>query len=173
MPIAPSPLHAEVAALYTAHHSWLLGWLRRKLSGADHAADLAQDTFVRLMSSQAPQRAVALREPRAYLTTVARNLLINHVQRQSLERAWLEAMALVPEPLAPSPEQRLLILETLHQIDAMLDGLPPKVREAFLLSQLDGLSYAQVAERLGVTDRTIKRYMAQAFEQCILLVDGA
>ena len=52
----------------------------------------------------------------------------------------------------------------------MLNGLPPKVREAFLLSQLDGLTYAQVAQRLDVTVRTVKRYMAQAFEQCILLV---
>jgi len=159
-----------VATLYGEHHSWLERWLRRKLSGSDHAADLAQDTFVRVLSVQAAQRAVALREPRAYLTIVARNLLINHVQRQSLERSWLDALALVPEPLAPSPEERLIILETLHQIDAMLSGLPAKAREAFLLSQLEGLTYAQVGTRLGVTDRTVKRYMAQAFEQCILLV---
>lgn len=125
---------------------------------------------MRVLAAQAEQRALVLREPRAYLTTVARNLLINHVQRLSLEKAWLDAMAQLPEPLAPSPEQQLLVLESLHQVDAMLNGLPPKVREAFLLSQLDGLSYAQVAERLGVTSRTVKRYMAQAFEQCILLV---
>ena len=160
----------DVAKIYGEHHPWLLGWLRRKLGGADHAADLAQDTFVRVLAAQAEQRALVLREPRAYLTTVARNLLINHVQRLSLEQAWLDAMAQLPEPLAPSPEQQLLVLEALHQIDAMLNGLPPKVREAFLLSQLDGLTYAQVAQRLDVTVRTVKRYMAQAFEQCILLV---
>lgn len=159
----------DVAALYGDHHPWLLGWLRRKLGGADHAADLAQDTFVRVLSAHARQRELALREPRAYLTTIARNLLITHVQRQSLERAWLDAMALLPEPLAPSPEQRLLILEALQRIDAMLDGLPARTREAFLLAQLDGLTYAQVAARLGVAERTVKRYMAQAFEQCILL----
>lgn len=159
----------DVATLYGDHHSWLLGWLRRKLRGSDHAADLAQDTFVRVLAAQAEQRALVLHEPRAYLTTVARNLLINHLQRQSLEQAWMDAMAQLPEPMAPSPEQRYLILETLHQIDAMLNGLPPKVREAFLLSQLDGMSYAQVAQQLGVTDRTVKRYMAQAFAQCILL----
>ena len=155
--------------LYGDHHSWLLGWLRRKLRGSAHAADLAQDTFVRVLAAQAEQRALVLHEPRAYLTTVARNLLINHLQRQSLEQAWMDAMAQLPEPMAPSAEQQYLILETLHQIDAMLDGLPPKVREAFLLSQLDGLTYAQVAQQLGVTDRTVKRYMAQAFAQCILL----
>jgi RNA polymerase sigma-70 factor (ECF subfamily) len=52
----------------------------------------------------------------------------------------------------------------------MLDGLGEKAREAFLLSQLEGLTYVEIAERLGVTDRTVKRYMAAAFEQCILLV---
>ncbi|WP_415797941.1 sigma-70 family RNA polymerase sigma factor [Comamonas aquatilis] len=160
---------SDVAALYGDHHPWLLGWLRRKLGGSDHAADLAQDTFVRVLTAQTEQRDLVLREPRAYLTTVARNLLINHVQRLSLEHAWMDAMAQLPEPMAPSPEQQLLILETLYQIDAMLNGLPPKVREAFLLSQLDGLTYAQVAQQLGVTDRTVKRYMAQAFAQCILL----
>jgi len=162
--------HSDVEAIYRAYHPWLLGWLRRKLGGSDHASDLAHDTFVRLLSTQTARGDLQMREPRAYLTTVARNLLINHVQRQSLERAWLDTLAQMPEPMAPSPEERLLILQTLHQIDAMLDGLPPKVREAFLLSQLDGLTYAQAAERLGVTERTIKRFMAQAFAQCIVLV---
>lgn len=159
----------DVATLYGAHHPWLLGWLRRRLGGAEHAADLAQDTFVRILVAQKRPQAEAIQEPRAYLTTIARNLLITHVQRHALERAWLEAIALLPEPMAPSPEERLQLLETLYQIDAVLDGLPTKAREAFLLAQLDGLTYAQVAERLNVSDRTVKRYMAQAFERCILL----
>ena len=162
----------DVAKLYVEHHSWLLGWLRRKLGGADQAADLAHDTFARILGVQARQHQLALKEPRAYLTTVARRLLINHVQRQKLERAWIDALALLPEPQMPSPERQLLVLETLQQLDAMLDSLPSKVREAFLLAQLDGLTYVQVGARLGVTERTIKRYMAQAFEQCILLVDA-
>jgi len=170
LPGSPLTPTTDVAALYGDHHSWLLGWLRRKLGGADHAADLAHDTFVRVLSAQARQRELALREPRAYLSTIARNLLISHAQRQALERAWLEAVAQLPIPLAPSPEQRLIVLEALHQIDALLDGLPPRVREAFLLAQLDGLNYAQIADRLDVTDRTIKRYMAQAFAQCIQLM---
>lgn len=159
-----------VEALYTAHHRWLVQWLRHKLGGADHALDLAQDTFVRILSVQESGRELALREPRAYLTTVARRLLINHRQRHSLEQAYLAALALLPEPEAPSPEHRLIILETLHEVDAMLSGLAAPAREAFLLSQLEGLTYAEIAVRLNVTIRTVKRYMAAAFEQCILLV---
>jgi RNA polymerase sigma-70 factor (ECF subfamily) len=65
----------------------------------------------------------------------------------------------------------LLILETLHEIDAMLDSLPALVRRAFLLSQLAGMKYEDIAEQLGVSLITVKRYMKQAFLQCLKLVD--
>jgi len=102
---------------------------------------------------------------------VAKGLLVNHYQRQALERAYLEALAALPEPLAICPAQRLLILETLHEIDAMLDALPARVRQAFLLAQLDGLAYADIAARLGVSLITVKRYIKQAFLQCLLTMD--
>lgn len=159
-----------VAQIYSDHHRWLLGWLRRKLNCADHAADLAQDTFVRLLTLPAEKSSVNLREPRAYLTTVAQRLVIDHYRRQSLEQAWLDTLALMPEALTPAPEERLIILQTLHKVDLMLDGLPQRVRSTFLLSQLEGLGYAAIAVRLNISERTVKRYMAQAFEQCILLI---
>ena len=166
---APPSLHAEATqALYLQHHGWLVARLRRKLGCAWDAADIAQSTFVRVLAATGqPLHDVA--EPRAYLTTIARNLLINHVRHRALERAWLDALAQLPAPLAPSPEEHLLVLEALREIDAMLDGLPARAREAFLLAQLDGLTYAEVAARLGVSERTVKRYMAEAFARCILL----
>lgn len=166
MPSSSSLPHREIAALYTDHHGWLLGWLRRRLNHTGDAADLAQDTFVRLLT--APAEA-PLREPRAYLATVARRLLLNHLRRQSLEQAYLQALAALPAPQAPSPEQQLAILQALQEIDAMLDGLPPKVRAVFILSQVEGLTYAAIAEELGMGLRSVKRYMAQAMAECILL----
>lgn len=67
---------AGIATLYRDHHSWLHGWLRLKLSDAHRAADLVQDTFVRLLSAKSTSPSdTALREPRAYLRTVANRLL--------------------------------------------------------------------------------------------------
>jgi len=109
-------------------------------------------------------------EPRAYLTTVAKRLVIDHYRRRSLEQAWLDTLALMPENFMPAPEERLIMLETLHQVDTMLDGLPPPVRSAFLLAQLEGLTYAEIAVRLNLSERTIKRHMVRALEQCILLI---
>lgn len=53
----------------------------------------------------------------------------------------------------------------------MLDALAPPVRRAFLLSQLDGMTYDAIAIELGVSAITIKRYMKQAFLHCLLLAD--
>lgn len=158
--------HATFGELYQAHHGWLVNLLRRKLSCSHQADDLAQDTFTRILSSRS--EIAEIKEPRAFLTTVAKRLLANHYQRQTLEQAYLQALAIMPEPQAISPEERLLILQTLHEIDAMLDGLSDQARRAFLLSQLEGLTYDEIALRLEVSTRTVKRYMALAFEQCLL-----
>lgn len=159
--------HAEsISHLYSSHHGWLHGWLRKKLGCTHHAADLAQDTFVRMLVRCDYQ---ALREPRAYLTTIANGLLIDHWRRQELERAWLEALASQPEPITPSPEYRALILEALLQVDRMLESLSDKVRQAFLLAQIHGYTYKQIAEELQVSDRMVKKYMAQAMLACIAL----
>ena len=103
---------------------------------------------------------------------MARGILINWYQRQALERAYLDAIALLPEAQAPSCEEQLLILETLHQVDAMLDALPASVRRAFLLSQLEGLTYDAIAVRLEVSLASVKRYMKQAFLACLQLDDN-
>lgn len=160
-----SPMPAA-QALYQQHHGWLHGWLRYKLGNAADAADLAHDTFIRILAGR---DIAAISQPRAYLTTVARGILINWYQRQALERAYLDAIALLPEAQAPSCEAQYLILETLHQVDAMLDALPAVVRRAFLLSQLEGLTYDAIAVRLDISLASVKRYMKQAFLACLQL----
>ena len=166
MASAGPPIQHEVQTLYADHHGWLLGWLRHKLGCVHQAADLAQDTFVRVLIKREVE---AVRTPRAYLSTIARGLVADHYRRQDLERAYLEVLATLPEPEVPSPEARAILLEALIAIDAMLDGLKPVVRQAFLLSQLEGLTYDQIASQLGVTKRSVSNYMLKALEHCYLL----
>ena len=161
------PTEQTLHDLYRDHRGWLESWLRRRMENGCDAADLSQDTFLRLLAS--PQRIADLQEPRAYLLTVGKRLLSNFYQRRSLEQTYLNALALLPEDSVPSPEERWLLLETLQALDELLDGLPTAVRRAFLWSQLEGLGYQQIAERLQVSERTIKRYMAQAYEHCLLV----
>lgn len=158
--------HAQLDVLYREHHSWLRGWLRQRLNSSADAADLAQDTFIRVLLARS---AGNLREPRHYLATVARGLVIDLYRRRSLEQAYLEALALQPERYEPSAEARALILDSLLAIDRLLDGLGERTRAIFLAVQLDGLSYEKAAERVGVSVTTVRKHLASALMHCLLL----
>lgn len=160
------PCDCVVQTLYSAHHTWLNTWLRSRLGNAADAADLAQDTFLRLL--QKTER-FELKAPRAFLRTIARGLVIDHWRREEIERAYLESIAHLPAALAPSAEARVLVLELLEEIARLLDGLKPKVRKAFLLAQCDGLAYKQIAQQMGVSLRSVERYVAQALYHCYVL----
>lgn len=163
----PDAMHA----LYSDHHGWLYGWLRRKLGCAHSAADFAQDTFSRLLAL--PEQ-LAIKEPRAYLVTTATRLIIDHARREKIERAYLETHAVLQAgAYAPSPEQHQEAIDTLLAISAMLDGLPSKVRQAFLLSRLEEIPQAEIADRLGVSVSMVKQYMARAMMHCYAVVFGA
>lgn len=155
-----------VQALYSNHHGWLNTWLRCRLGNAADAADLAQDTFVRLL--QRTER-LELKAPRAFLRTIARGLVIDHWRREEIERAYLETIAHLPEAQTPSAESRVLVLELLESIARMLEGLKPKVRKAFLLAQCEGLTHKQIAEQMGLSLRSVERYVADALYHCYLL----
>ncbi|WP_336244496.1 sigma factor-like helix-turn-helix DNA-binding protein [Bordetella avium] len=66
----------------------------------------------------------------------------------------------------------LQMQQALQHLDDMLAALAPRAREVFVLSQLEGLSYAKIAAQTGLNERTVKRYMAQSFEHCLTLVGG-
>jgi len=171
MPTKTSVSDTALTHLYQEHHPWLLQWLYKKLECSWQSADLAQDTFVRLMTSSACRSQLdQLNQPRSFLATVARRVLIDHFRRKSLEQAWLEQLAAQPEAVTISAEEQSIILETLCRIDTMLDGLGDKVRQAFLMSQLEGMKYAEIAQVLDVSVSSVKKYMARATEHCLLFM---
>lgn len=154
----------DVEVLYLQHHSWLKGWLQRRLGQAADADDLTQDTFVRIIRSRSPVNE--LKQPLAYLATIANSLLVNRWRRLAVERAYAEALAARPERFELSAEERYLLIETLTEIDELLHGLSPRIREIFLLSQLDGLTYKQIAAQMGLSVNQVQNSMLKAFSRC-------
>jgi len=152
-------------SLYGEHHSWLTSWLSRRLQSAFDADDVAQDTFMRILSSD---NLATIRDPRAFLRTLAKRVMVDLFRRNALEKAYLEMLATLPAALFPSAEEKESQLEILQLLDRMLDSLSNKIREAFLLSQLEGLTYPQIAQRLNVSVSSVKNYVARAVEHCLL-----
>ena len=160
------PFQTAISDLYCEHHGWLFGWLRRKLGCAHNAADLAQDTFARILNAR--ESVATLREPRAFLSTTARRLIIDQVRRKQIENAYLQELALTTEALEgfQSPEQILTTLQALEHIAFMLEGMHDNVRQAFVLYYLDGLTQSEIARQLGLSDRTVRKYLIQALLHC-------
>ncbi|MDT4822048.1 putative RNA polymerase sigma factor FecI [compost metagenome] len=160
----PAPVES-IDALYQGHHQWLLGWLRRRLQCPHHAADIAQDTFIRLLTAGA---YVAPCEPRAFLATVARRLLIDNGRRQRLEQAYREELELCAAHMeqAPSPEQILQAIQALESLDRALSRMKPRMRETFVLRHLEGLAQDEIARRLGVSVRTVQTDLVEALLIC-------
>lgn len=171
---SPRPSDASaIGTLYANHSGWLHQWLGRRFGASFNTADVADlthDTFLRLMLK--PRTFSGPSDARAFLCTVARGLCIDQWRRRQIERAWLETLAAQPEYHEPSAEHRAIILEALFEVDRMLGSLAEKPRKAFLLAQVHGLTYREIASELGVCERMIKKYMADAMFQCMLLEAG-
>ncbi|MBB3103845.1 sigma-70 family RNA polymerase sigma factor [Azomonas macrocytogenes] len=157
----------QVQRYYREHHGWIRAWLQRRLGHGNDAADLAHDVFLRLLTT--PRQFESDSHVRAYLGAMSRHVCVDFWRRRQVEQTWLDVLASRPQACMPSEEHRALVLEALQQVHAMLARLPEKVAEAFLLAQLEGLTYQAIGERLGVSERTVTKYMAQAMYQCMLL----
>lgn len=163
LPLAGPALQRRLTTLYADHHGWLRGWLRGKLGNAFDAADLAHDTYVRMLrTGRVPEEP----QSRQHLAQIANGLVIDLYRRRRIESAYLDAVALLPEPLAPSPEERALAIEALVEIDAILHGLPAKMRSALVMCRLEGLGYREIAARLGVSVSSVEKYIAGALLAC-------
>lgn len=156
-------MHKTVEHLYKNHHHWLYRWLCKKMQNRQQAEDIAQDTFLRLLNKKTE---IVPQEPRALLLTIAQGMVSNFYRHKKIEESYLEFIASLPELYHPDPETQALLLEAVIELDRRLNGLDCLVRQAFLLTQLEGLTQAQVAEQLNLSIPTIQRYIAKALHQC-------
>jgi RNA polymerase sigma factor (sigma-70 family) len=158
------PLSILVAS-FQENYQDLLRFLTQRTGDPDRAADVAQDTFLKLA---AVGGAATIDNPRAYVYRVANNLAIDTMRREARRRARQaapEAGEAVADP-TPSPETALLSKERLDQLDSALGELPSKARLALLYFRVDELSHAEIAARLGVSQSMVAKYIAYALRHC-------
>ncbi|MCY1644732.1 sigma-70 family RNA polymerase sigma factor [Methylorubrum sp. SL192] len=156
---------AALDGLFRKHNGWLMRWLGRQRWTVSSAEDLASDVFIALLTMP---NLGAVREPRALMTTVARRLICDARRRDDVRRSYEAELAALPESLDISAEERLIVVQALQAIDAMLSTLSDKARRAFLLSQVEGAPYADIAAELGVSVSMVRKYVAQGLRATYL-----
>jgi RNA polymerase sigma factor (sigma-70 family) len=153
---ADEPL--DVERIYRTHGNWLVAFLRRRFSAQD-AEDLAQDAYVRALNG-----TVQIRNPRAFLARVAKRAATDQI-RQDIACGAAVAEHIHRESLTRSPGD----IDILALKQAIL-ALPPKLREVMVLSGFLGLTYAEIANRCGVSVDTVQERMGRAHAMCSALM---
>ena len=107
-----------------------------------------------------------MKEPRAYLATIANRLIIDKARRKRIEQAYLEAQLESSQEYAPSCEEVHEMIQKLEALSRLLEGLADKPRRAFLMARLDGLKYQEIAQELNISVSMVQKYIAQTLLHC-------
>jgi RNA polymerase sigma-70 factor (ECF subfamily) len=156
-------LGQDIKGLFLAYRRELQAYLTEKLRDADIAADLTQETFLRYAERRQGDGAAVVHD-RSYLYRTAHNLVIDHVRqraRQHTDTAANEDLARVAED-RPSVEDVIDARRNLGRLRAAVEELPERTRQIFVLGRIEGLSYRQIADRLGISESSVQKHLARA-----------
>ena len=162
-----SPLGFEdnqslVAGLVESHGQQLRRYLLLRVRNAADVPDIVQEVFLRMM--RVPN-AESVRSPEAYLFTVAQHVVQQHTLKQSAAPPSADLVRMLAERQPGTyadPALEVHAEQCLERLQGGLDSLSPKVRATFLLSRRDGLSFDEIAVRLGTTRHMVKKYLMKA-----------
>lgn len=150
--------------IYQNHQNALLLWFKSKLNNHHQCEDLSQEVFYRAFKSD--YSFDNIREPKAWLISIAKHVIIDHWRHQHIELSYLETLIHTCQQTSPSAEHEISMREVLCQLQQKLDTLPHRAAQVFLLSQLEGLTYKSIGDKLQISEATVKRDMKQALIIC-------
>ena len=155
--------------MYRIYQPELLAYCRRRLNGdAQAAADVAQETFTRIISARRAYRAEA---PRSLIYRIASNLCIDHVRRQSSRRRGEERLSHHLDGCdAQTPECIVAAQQELARIEAAILALPPRCQQVYVLHRYEGMSYAAISAHCGISLSVVEKHMAKALKRIMALV---
>ncbi len=162
----------SIQEIIRRHHGALIKFLRRRLRIADDADHVAQETYIRMMKYEGSRD---IRSPSAVLFRIAVNVANDHSRavqaRYASSHTELEGVQLVSEQ--PSAKRALLGGQDLDLLLDVIEALPPKCKQVFLLSRASGMTYAEIAEHCGISIKMVEKQISRAMGACLEKVGGA
>jgi RNA polymerase sigma factor (sigma-70 family) len=155
-----------VASIAARYGSRLRRFLSVRLRNADDVPDLAQEVFLRLLRVEGYE---SIRSPEAYLFTIASHVIHQHAVRRSSEPISVDIADVFSElrtSASDDPPDQAAHAQQIDELERILAHLPPRIATALVLHRVAGYSVQEVADELGVTRETAKKYLARAVEHC-------
>ena len=153
----------EIAALVQAYDEELRRVMTRRCGCIDTAADIVQETYQRMLSGNLWQQA---ENPRALLHRIAANLAVDYERRAAVRNRHVTSENIATDWVAEidsrQPDAVLANQQRLQQLSVAIEALPPKCRTVFMLRKFDGLSHAEIAERLAISRNMVEKHLRHA-----------
>jgi RNA polymerase sigma factor (sigma-70 family) len=168
-PADPNRMSPEtVRSLFVEHNRALVSFLRTRVRSDQEAREVAQEAYVRLLQLEQP---TAISFLRAYLYRTALNIAVDRARSASVRDTAHRDPVFDDSSLEPDPQSGAEARQQLALIRAAVAELPAKPRLAFLWHSFAEMSPAEIADRLGVGERMVRNYIAQALVHVRLRLD--
>lgn len=144
-------------ALYYRYYEKLYYFIWYRMRSTEAARDITQELFSRVWHHRAsldPAKSI-----KAYLYRIANNLVINQFQKQTIEKKYLNTLE--PDRFVATPSENFDLKD---KIGRAIDGLPEKPRTVFMLHRFEGFTYAEIAQSLEVSVKTVEKRMSHALK---------
>lgn len=154
---------ALIERLFREHNESLIRFLMARLRSYQDAREVAQEAYVRLLSLDEPGAVSYLK---AFLFKTAANLAVDR-QRRSAAYARATTLPLFQEFTdVRTPERRAAGQQSVQRLQRLILAMPPKCREAFILNEFDGMAFGSIAQKMGISERMVRKYVVRALLHC-------
>lgn len=151
----------SISSMYADHILDLRAYLARRIACRETASELAQETFLRLISADLGR---AIRNPRALLFRIAKNLAIDHYRAKDPLHSRCDDLAeheTLPSE-SPAPDQIVFSRQMLERLCRAIETLPPQCRKIFILHKFEEKPHAEIAASYGITLNAVEKHLVRA-----------
>lgn len=148
-----------------AHDARLKSWLKETFPAVRDVDDVVQESYLRIWRARATH---PIQSAKAFLFQIARRLALDTLRknrRSPLEEGRDFAASGVLDN-RPNAAEALITNETLDHLADAIAALPPRWRQVLVMHKLNGLSQKEVAEQLGLSERTIEKFCRKGLRRC-------
>lgn len=159
-----------VSKLFREHNRALVSFLRARLRSEQEARDVAQEAYVRLLQLE-DHKAVSFL--RSYLFRIAANLAVDHLRQRAVREETRPSEIFDSIVDERAPDRIAMGRQEIAVVRQALVEMPESWRQTFVAFVFEGQGTTQIASHLGVSDRMVRIYLAQALAQCRARLDSA
>lgn len=159
------PPKLSLLSTLVRHYDELVEHVRRRFGERGFAREVVHDVCVQLLEKQEKE---GVRTPLALLRKITHDNAASRYRGERRRQRWIVAVEALPEVDAqlPSHERQMDASQTLDRLVRAIEGLPPRCQMVFVMHKIYELPQAEVAERLGISLKTVEKHLRLGMAAC-------